>query len=46
MMDKTKAVALYLRVSSEEQRENQTIKNSPGGGPGALPAAFPRYPGL
>jgi site-specific DNA recombinase len=26
MMDKTKAVALYLRVSSEEQRENQTIK--------------------
>ena len=26
MTDKTKAVALYLRVSSEEQRENQTIK--------------------
>ncbi len=26
MSDQTKAVALYLRVSSEEQRENQTIK--------------------
>ena len=45
MMDKTKAVALYLRVSSEEQRENQTIKTQEEALERYL-QAFPRYPGL